>query len=311
MTVAFYAAGAGTGGGTGTSVTPGLPSTPGRSGGALLAILVRNNSSAPSTATSGWTLVRSSTNGTFRQDIFIAPLGSAAPVLTWTGNSTNFAYTCYIESSIAALWTGGIGAASTGTGPSTPHTNPGLSTTQANSVLVMIDSVNTWAGSWTTIPAPFTTRTQTGGGGPGIATVLGTAVPGASGTVVGPFSTPGTATVAPWIFDIIELRFTAPVAAPSDARIHAAAIEYYAQLPRNARLGAIGLEVYGGVANARVDAVTVEVMSSIDNATFGLVHAIDINLYGLSGNAAIQGVGLDVYYLVTAPTGRGGRFFGV
>jgi phage tail protein X len=212
VTVAFYLAGSRVQSASATSLTPAVPTPPARSGGALIAIISAKTTANIATATAGWTKVRQSSGAGFTQAIFIAPLGSASPVLSWTGAAPAGAVVVYVEHARGPLVTNAIGNAANATGGSNPHTNPGIISAGANSLALFIDSVATSAGSYTATPAGWDRRSEFFSGTDGIAQVIASRpMPLAIGSGSGAINVTGTGTAATWISEVVELLLAAPV----------------------------------------------------------------------------------------------------
>jgi phage tail protein X len=118
----------------------------------------------------------------------------------------------YVEHARGPLVTNAIGNAANATGGSNPHTNPGITSAGANSLALFIDSVATFAGSYTATPAGWDRRSEIGSSTDGIAQVIASrAMPLAIGSGSGTISVTGTTTAATWVNEVLELLLASPV----------------------------------------------------------------------------------------------------
>ena len=192
-----------------TTLSPALPIGPTR-GKLFLVVTVASNATV-SVATGGWSLVRQTNSGAaFTVAIFHAAVGAVAPVPTWTGAALCSAQVALyddpnnpLDQTLGALGTASTGAAAT-------HTSTSLTTTRANSRVILIDATAS-AASGAAAPSGYSLDSdQNASYYPNGATIAFASVAvAASGGSSGAAST--TASVGAWVQQQIELRIVAPI----------------------------------------------------------------------------------------------------
>lgn len=194
-----------------SALTPTLIVTTGRAAGVLIAVISLKSTAVVTTVTAGWTKI-SQTNGTaVTQAIFMAPIGSLAPVLTWTGAIACQAYMVYLESGRGVLVTNAIGASASANGTTNPHTCPSIDATRTWSIAVNFEAATTANGLQAPVPAGWT---------PGASHLSTTAGMSAScqtkdfgigtGAASGAISVTGSVTAHNWISNVIEILLVTP-----------------------------------------------------------------------------------------------------
>jgi hypothetical protein len=194
----------------GTSRAPALPA--GRANGdVLIAICGSKNNAAHSIAGTGWAAltpqVDSGTGWTVSLWYRIVDGAEAAPTISWTGSVACFAQIIrYTRAPAEGSPFGAIGTA--GTGTTSPHAAPGITTTQSNSTVVYIGAAaaNTGYGA----VSGWTERADNGSATGASRNVIGEKAVAAAGTTTGATSATGAnAAWVQWQIEITEPLVTA------------------------------------------------------------------------------------------------------
>jgi hypothetical protein len=192
-----------------TTLTPTLPIITGKSLGAYLWIVTVKSNDVITTAQVGWTKLFQDNSGTgYTAAYFIAPTTSTAGPATWASAAACSAQVIYIEDPDNPMVTNAVGASGVGIGSTSPHTSPSITTTRAMSLVLFIDQVSGYAGSYTSTPTGWTLNLQDGSPTDNGAIVIASKSGGAAGTSTGAISVTGT--LFPWVQRQIEFLIVLP-----------------------------------------------------------------------------------------------------
>lgn len=202
MAVTYVSVGTNTVSASAATLTPALPGS--LVNGDMLIGCCASKNNATHTWPGGWaTLMQNNVGASFTVSIamHMYTTGDAAPAVTWTG-----AVACGAQIAQYTGVSGQIGAASANPGGTTPHTNPGITTTRQDSLVIYNDacSINTVLAT----PSTWAEDSDTGSATSGIEITWGHKAIGALGTASGSISVTGGNT--PWIMLVMELLNTEP-----------------------------------------------------------------------------------------------------
>jgi hypothetical protein len=201
------------------TLTPSLPTVFG-TGGLLVCVVHSKNNATHATVTSGWSKLGSTVNSgaSFCASVFVAPEGSAAPVITWTGSVACGAQIAYYADPANTV-DPTLGASTSNTGSTATHSTSAINTTRNNSDVIYVDAAA--ANTAMATPSGWTENSDAGSATDAGRFVFGQKAVATSGSSSGAISVTGAS--AAWVQWQIELLEAVPASGLQSSKVEVGA----------------------------------------------------------------------------------------